>query len=45
MALIDPAFEESIKETVTKEYLKAFPHLEGKYSVHICESADGVHLR
>ncbi len=44
MALIDPAFEESIKETVTREYLKAFPHLEGKYSVHICESADGVNL-
>lgn len=42
MALIDPAYEESIKETVTREYLKAFPHLEGKYSVHICESADGV---
>ena len=44
MALIDPAFEESIRETVTREYLKAFPHLEGKYSMHICESADGVHL-
>ena len=44
MALIDPAYEESIKETVTREYLKAFPHLEGKYSVHICESADGVYL-
>ncbi len=44
MALIDPAYKESIKETVTKEYLKAFPYLQGKYSFHICESADGVHL-
>lgn len=44
MALIDPAYEESICETVTREYLKAFPHLEGKYSVHLCESADGVKL-
>ena len=44
MALIDPTYEESICETVTREYLKAFPHLEGKYSVHICESADGVKL-
>lgn len=44
MALIDPAFEESITESVTREYLKVFPHLDGKYSVHICESADGVHL-
>ena len=44
MALIDPAYEKSIKEAVTREYLKAFPKLEGRYSVHICESADGVHL-
>ena len=44
MALIDPAYEEYIKERVTREYLKEFPHLEGKYSVHICESADGVKL-
>lgn len=45
MALIDPAYEESIKETVTREYLKLFPHLESKYSVHICISADGVNLQ
>ena len=45
MALIDPAYEESIKETVAREYLKAFPHLEGKYSAHICKSADGVSLK
>lgn len=44
LAIIDPAYEESIIETVTKEYLAAFPHLEGKYSAHICESADGVQL-
>ena len=44
MALINPDFEESIIETVTREYLEVFPHLEGKYSVHICESADGVNL-
>ena len=44
MALIDPAYEESIVETVTREYLVAFPELEGKYSAHICESADGVKL-
>ena len=44
MALIDPSFEEQIRENVTREYLKAFPQLEGKYSFHICESADGVAL-
>lgn len=44
MALIDPDYKESIMETVTKEYLKVFPQLEGKFSIHFCHSADGVHL-
>lgn len=44
MALIDPAFEEKITEKVSYEYCKAFPELKDKYSVHICESADGVNL-
>lgn len=44
MALIDPSFEESITERVTKEYLKVFPQLDGKFSVHMCESADGIDL-
>lgn len=44
LAIIDPSLEDSIVENVTREYLKAFPHLEGKYSYHLCESADGVHL-
>lgn len=42
MALIDPSFEEQILEKVGREYLQAFPELEGKYSAHICQSADGV---
>ena len=42
MALIDPAYEQSILERVEQAYLKAFPHLEGKYSAYICETADGV---
>ena len=42
MALIDPAYEESITRQVSESYLKAFPELTGKYSVHICQSADGV---
>ncbi len=42
MALIDPAYEADITRNVTKEYLAAFPQLEGKYSVHICQSADGL---
>lgn len=41
MALIDPKYEDSIVTKVSVEYLKEFPELEGKFSVHICESADG----
>lgn len=44
MALIDPAYEAQILEKVEKEYLLAFPELKGKYSAHICHSADGVKL-
>ena len=44
MAIIDPTKADSIEERITKEYLKAFPHLEGKFSIHICNSADGVQL-
>ena len=44
MALIDPAFEESIIKNVTQEYLGMFPELKEKFSVHICQSADGVKL-
>ena len=42
MALIDPAYEESIRENVTREYLKSYPEMTGKYDVFICDSADGV---
>ena len=44
MALIDPAYAEHVEKQVTQAYLKAFPALEGKYSFHLCESADGVTL-
>lgn len=44
MALIDPSFEESVLETVKREYISAFPHLKEKYSAHICLTADGVNL-
>ncbi len=44
MALINPAFEESIVEKISREYIKKFPQLEGRYSAHLCESADGVKL-
>ena len=44
LAFIDPNKADMVESQVTKEYLKAFSHLEGKYSFHLCESADGVML-
>lgn len=44
IALIDPEYEERIIESVSNAYLKDFPSLREKYSVYICESADGVQL-
>jgi galactokinase/galacturonokinase len=44
MALIDPEYEESILERVKREYINAFPIHAEKYSAHICDTADGVHL-
>ncbi|NLA85386.1 MAG: GHMP kinase [Clostridiales bacterium] len=42
IALIDPAKKEEIKERVTKLYLEQFPHLEGAFSVHFCNTDNGV---
>lgn len=42
MALIDPAYAEAIEHQVGQAYLKKFPELEGKYSFHLCTSANGV---
>ena len=42
MALVDPAFAPEIARKVSEAYLAAFPALEGKYSVTVCHSADGV---
>ena len=44
MALIDPDKAEEIERTVTDRYLKVYPDLTGKYSFHLCDSADGVKL-
>ena len=42
MALVDPAYTDSICENVKREYLKKFPALADKFSMHICESANGI---
>ena len=42
MALIDPDKEEEVLRKVGDAYIKRFPELSGRYSAHICGSADGV---
>ena len=42
MALINPDKADAIKETVEQKYLTAFPEMKGKYSFHLCKSADGI---
>ena len=44
MALIDPAKKDAIFSRVEREYLKRFPRMSGKYSAHLCYTADGVRL-
>ncbi len=44
MALIDPAKKDEIFARVEREYLARFPRFNGKYSAHLCHTADGVRL-
>jgi len=42
MALIDPAYAEDIRASVTTAYTKAYPALAEKFSITFCHTADGV---
>ena len=42
MAMIDPDKAGYIQRHVEKEYLNAYPEMKGKYSFHLCQSADGI---
>lgn len=42
MALIDPAFAESIEKVVTLKYLRKFPALRDNFKVYFCDTADGT---
>lgn len=45
IAIIDPSYEDKIKETVTKRYLAQFPQYKDTFSVHFCETDNGVGSR
>ncbi len=42
MALVDPEKADNIAEEVERKYLTAYPEMKGKYSFHLCQSADGI---
>ncbi len=44
MALVDPEKKEEISKKITEGYLKAFPNLQEKFSIHYCHTSDGVKL-
>ena len=42
MALVNPDQVDDIREQVERKYLESFPEMKGKYSFHLCKSADGI---
>lgn len=42
MALVDPSYRESVERSFRDSYLKAFPEIRDRFSIHFCHSADGV---
>ena len=44
MAIVDPSMEEQIREGITRKYVNAFPTLRDRFSVHFCDTADGVSI-
>lgn len=44
VALIDPAYAESIEEKIRTEYIAKFPHLAERFLFSVSSSADGVKL-
>ena len=44
LALIDPKYSNEIFKSVEEKYLNIYPNLKGKYSAHICHSADGIKI-
>ena len=45
LALSAPDKADAIAEEVERKYLAAYPEMKGKYSFHLCESADGIGAR
>ena len=44
LAFIEPKYAEMVIYEVEEAYLNKYPELKGKYSAHICKTADGIKL-
>ena len=44
IALVDPAKEDSIREYVSKMYLKEYPQYKEDFEIYFCNPCDGVHF-
>lgn len=42
IALVDPAKEEEIRQFVTQEYLRDYPHYKDSFEIFFCNPANGV---
>jgi galactokinase/galacturonokinase len=42
MAIVNPKHTEEIEEYVTKRYLDKFPNLKENFSIHFCDTSDGI---
>ncbi len=44
LAFIDPAYSESIAESVARDYPRTHPEIADQYSLHLCQSADAAQV-
>lgn len=45
IAIINPEYREEIAYKIETEYIKSFPALKERFSIHFCKSSDGVGRR
>lgn len=41
LAIINPEYEQNIKEEITKKYLERFPQYKDSFAIYFCETSDG----
>ena len=44
LAIINPEYEDSIREEITNKYLKMFPEYKDSFNIYYCNTADGLEL-